>query len=936
MLVVTYSRLDAQVSAYPYLESFDSTFTSGYAVQFLPNWWGNVVRPDTLFRETSHVHTGAGALYMIPQEEEFRTIARVALDFTGHNMMVAQFWLATDTNGGGQKHIKLSLQTSVDGGLTYPYKVSVGPHPGFPNAHTPYSLYELPFHPAAANQPDVRFQLVGKTGGHSGAPGKLLFDDFHVYEVLVDSFPPEPGEAAIINLSTIILPFSEPLDISAENTSNYTFLNGSPLPQVISAVRTPSLDSVVLTLNPPMDMGIYYELALNGIADTSGNVMLPDTLELVHNSLTSGLVITEVMYDEPPVEQNDYLEFIELYNASTEPIPLGGLRFKGAISSGQLPSYSLQPGEYWVIAKDSAAFHSFFGFPVAEWKGGNLSNDEPELIILENSRHHSGEVVDSITYTVGLPWPAGAAGLGHSMELCDAFSNNSNPANWTDSNTFVGLYGGDSIWATPGQPCGGSVASNLMLGSDSLYCGVDTMLLDAGNPGAHYRWSNGSDGRYLEVTQSGTYSVVVNNGMGASFDTIQVTLAPEVTAGMQLPPTTICQGDTCAFVDASAGASGWLWNLGDGSLVTQQHPNHVYGAAGAYMVTLICSNSFGCTDTATQTLSISGITALQVLPAVACSGAPLSFDGNAIGAVAWFWEFGDGDTALVQSPVHSYATAGSYTVSLTAENADGCTDSVGSLLTVAPAIIGSYTASPSILCAGSPTLFTGTTAGASFWWWEFGDGSSSPSPSPYHTYINPGTYPVNLVVESTAGCKDTVGGIVNVGERAVALIQLPSQPLCTYVPGTFVNLSTGTTIWQWSFGDGSSSSLQAPTHTYSLPGTFNVSLLASNTDGCQDSITLPLNVEVCTALAEFSLSSAVAIYPNPAPNGSFKVAVNLQEYAPLHIMIADLQGRVVNEVTLDPVRQWTETFSLGHVAKGMYLVEVRAGNQISRKHILID
>jgi len=79
MLVVTYSRLDAQVSAYPYLESFDSTFTSGYAVQFLPNWWGNVVRPDTLFRETSHVHTGAGALYMIPQEEEFRTIARVAL-----------------------------------------------------------------------------------------------------------------------------------------------------------------------------------------------------------------------------------------------------------------------------------------------------------------------------------------------------------------------------------------------------------------------------------------------------------------------------------------------------------------------------------------------------------------------------------------------------------------------------------------------------------------------------------------------------------------------------------------------------------------------------------------------------------------------------------------------------------------------------------------
>jgi hypothetical protein len=158
------------------------------------------------------------------------------------------------------------------------------------------------------------------------------------------------------------------------------------------------------------------------------------------------------MYDEPPKEQYDNLEFIELYNVTDEPIELGGLMIKGGIASGKLPEFTLQPDSYWVTAKSASAFYNFFGVIVHEWMGANLSNDEPESLYIVNTEHHSGVKIDSLTYTAGSPWPEGAAGLGHSMELIDPLADNSDPSNWKNSNTFFGSYYGYDIYATPGAP----------------------------------------------------------------------------------------------------------------------------------------------------------------------------------------------------------------------------------------------------------------------------------------------------------------------------------------------------------------------------------------------------------------------------------------------------------------------------------------------------
>ena len=178
--------------------------------------------------------------------------------------------------------------------------------------------------------------------------------------------------------------------------------------------------------------------------------MLTSTSTFIYNPLTEGLVISEIMYDEPPKEQNDNLEFIELYNNTDVPIELGGLMIKGGIASGKLPEFTLQPDSYWVTAKNQAAFYNVFGVIVHQWMGANLSNDEAESLYIVNTNRHSGVKIDSLTYSAGKPWPEGAAGLGHSMELIDPFSDNSNPLNWRDSSNYIGNYNGTDIYASPG------------------------------------------------------------------------------------------------------------------------------------------------------------------------------------------------------------------------------------------------------------------------------------------------------------------------------------------------------------------------------------------------------------------------------------------------------------------------------------------------------
>lgn len=129
--------------------------------------------------------------------------------------------------------------------------------------------------------------------------------------------------------------------------------------------------------------------------------------------------------------------------------------------------------------------------------------------------------------------------------------------------------------------------------------------------------------------------------------------------------------------------------------------------------------------------------------------------------------------------------------------------------------------------------------------WDFGDGNTSTLVNPTHTYATPGTYLVRLITGSNKGCYDTIVNLVPVNSPPIA--NFNQTTICQGSPVTFSDLSVATAgvinNWNWDFGDGSVNSfLQNPSHIYTTPGTYSVTLYVSSTNGCVDTAIHFVNV----------------------------------------------------------------------------------------------
>ena len=128
--------------------------------------------------------------------------------------------------------------------------------------------------------------------------------------------------------------------------------------------------------------------------------------------------------------------------------------------------------------------------------------------------------------------------------------------------------------------------------------------------------------------------------------------------------------------------------------------------------------------------------------------------------------------------------------------------------------------------------------------WHFGDGDSSNLQSPLHNYTATGVYPVTLIIQSLAGCIDSVVQWLDLSSnQPVAAFTFNNA--CSHQQVNFTDHSTSSSAivsWLWSFGDASTSSIPNPAHVYSSPGTYPVTLIMRNTNGCRDSISHNVSV----------------------------------------------------------------------------------------------
>jgi PKD repeat protein len=375
----------------------------------------------------------------------------------------------------------------------------------------------------------------------------------------------------------------------------------------------------------------------------------------------------------------------------------------------------------------------------------------------------------------------------------------------------------------------------------------------------------------------GTYTVklIAINGSGCNNIAIRnnyITINPAPDASFTANNTSTCNANQAFnFSGSGTGITAWNWNFGDGTTSLQQNPSHIYSTAGAYNVTLIATNNFGCTDTVTANnyinIGASLVPGYTVNNSSGCGSLTANFQCTVPNTLTWLWNFGDGTTSTQQNPSHQYNVTGNYTITLTVTTVSGCngTASYPNAIMVDPLPVSNFSVSQVDPCNPYTWHFINTSINGAVYLWEFGDGTTSTQFQPTHTYTADDVYDVTLHVYTANGCDDvfTFIGAVDINDLKPSFSSNP-QIGCAPLPVAFSAFNyTNATSYQWSFGDGATASGQNTNHTYTANGNYTVKLVITTSGGCIDSLTKPNHIRVVPGLINYTVPDTVFLcYPN--------------------------------------------------------------------------
>ncbi|MFI5148716.1 MAG: PKD domain-containing protein [Bacteroidia bacterium] len=336
-------------------------------------------------------------------------------------------------------------------------------------------------------------------------------------------------------------------------------------------------------------------------------------------------------------------------------------------------------------------------------------------------------------------------------------------------------------------------------------CTPLTATANGGSPLYTYSWTQGGTGVTSPVCPvvTTTYTVAVTDSHGCTIAplTVVITVNPplEVTTGN----ATVCPGTATTLNATGSGGNGnltyqWIPTTG---LSNPNIANPVATPATTTIYTVIVSDNCGTpTDSAfaTVTLFPATVVSFTALDSVHCAPVCAHFTGTSTPACASaVWNFGDGTTGTgCGTAVHCYYIAGTYTVSYSVTDINGCkgSKSIPNFINALPVPEAAFTYSPNPATIIDPTVhFTDASTNAVSWNWTFGDVPSGTStlPNPVYAYRDTGCYPIVLIVTGSNGCTDTAKAPVCV------------EPDFTfYAPNTFTPNGDGKNDEWMPFGTG--------------------------------------------------------------------------------------------------------------------------------------
>jgi PKD repeat protein len=539
--------------------------------------------------------------------------------------------------------------------------------------------------------------------------------------------------------------------------------------------------------------------------------------------------------------------------------------------------------------------------------------------------------VSNEDFYVGLSQVANAAGyfpLGTQTE-----SPGRPGAYYTAASTGAGIAEASTFGRFPidAYVSAAGPAPTVSLGADRTICAGDSVTFDAGNPGMTYLWSTGATTQTIVAKTAGAYSVTVRNAQGnPTRDTVNLTVNQFVAASVnisQSPSGIVCAGLPVTFTATPTNggtAPTYVW-LKNGTVVAGE-TGATYTSSSlanndvisAIMTSnLLCKT--GSPDTSnTITMQVSAgaaavtVTAAPTTTAPYCAGSSVSFtatpsNGGAAPKYKWY--------------VNNVLSANDSTANFTAAGLNNNDTVKVELLSNSLCILGSNTAtfkygvtiSPNLpvsvsvtadkdsICGGQTITFTATPTNGgtspAYKWYRNGVLLSGQTSATLATSLVENNDTITCELTSSEICQS--GGPAMSNNYITKVNPLPNSNFTnanTNRTVNFTSTSTNALTYAWSFGDGNTSTSPNPSHTYSADGSFDVTLITSNTCG---SDTILKGVTVTTLDANVTGITAPVSGCNLTATSQVRIRVRNNRATALTDVPVSYQingGTIVNEV----------------------------------------
>jgi PKD repeat protein len=451
-----------------------------------------------------------------------------------------------------------------------------------------------------------------------------------------------------------------------------------------------------------------------------------------------------------------------------------------------------------------------------------------------------------------------------------------------------------------------TVPASITASGATTFCdgGDVTLTANTSAAGATFRWSNGATTQAITVTASGNYTVTVTSERGCTATASQSVTVNSNPAAPTITPTgtAFCTGGSVDL--ASSTANAYAWSNG----ATTQTVNITL--AGTYRVTVTDVNT--CTAESNQIVITENT---PTVPTVTAGGSTTFCTGDSVvltvDNAGQYNAFSWSNTATTSS-ITVFAT-GTFTVTTT--DANSCTASstpITTSVSASPQPTVTVTGSLSF-CEGDTVTLTSSTGDTYLW----SNGATTQSVE----ITASGSYTVSVTNSNV--CLGT-------GTSAATVVTVTPLPTAGFTSATagfgyvfdFSNTSTGgATDYLWDFGDGNTSTLATPSHTYTTNGAYTVTLTASN-GNCSDVSTATINADGVGIADVTPAVQAIRLYPNPTASNT-TLELTLSENKDVTITVVDITGKQhINFV--QELNTGTNLVSLNtsELAGGIYFVTI--------------